>query len=577
MQSSSKFRTGYLFAMLWMLYTVTPAVAGVSQSIQDQYKKDYENKALFLKIPIYEEKQFINIKGQVFQAESGVGPPLHRVGDQLRILQIDFGRDEIEFRLGALASRAEAELIFQFDTDLQEDFPNREIFDKALQATFTEGLKYSDIEDAQIGFLKEEFDRSVDRMAGAASQNRGFVLEKIAPLIPDYRETRDERDALKAKVQDISTQLTQAQADNRKLESELKEQRTELSRMIGTNTSLQEKITSSESQVSKLDKELRDAERKVQNFEREIADITRSLNMEADSNRDLTKNNAELADRIGALQKDLADQKAANMKLTDEIEDKNKETENLNSTIKTLTSNKNSLSSQYVILKDEKEKLDDFALTVDALGTRMVEEKIEDGHHKGQADIYLGDVLLGSVNWSIPSYLNHNASGSGEATFYAESIDYVQVKPEVRRLLRTLGEKLKIRLDLVALSPTMTTNTDNGTEPRELGERERSTWSWQIMNKGTQDVSFLLSANLVNSSSREISLFQKEHTVASSNPIRRIRSHLQPIPLVIGIILGFLLFGIVGIFRRPKKRKTPPKPAPPSPADPKHYVNEKKL
>jgi hypothetical protein len=97
------------------------------------------------------------------------------------------------------------------------------------------------------------------------------------------------------------------------------------------------------------------------------------------------------------------------------------------------------------------------------------------------------------------------------------------------------------------------------------------------MNKGTQDVSFLLSASLVNSGSREISLFHKEQTVASSNPIRRIRSHLQPIPLAVGIILGFLLFGIVGIFRRPKKRKTPPKAAPPGPAEPKHYVNEKKL
>ena len=577
MQSSSKFRTGFLLAMLWMLYNVTPAIAGVSQSIQDQYKKNYENKALFLKIPIYEEKQFIDIKGQVFQAVSGIGSPLYKVGDQLRILQVDFGRDQIKFRLGAIASRAEAEIIFQFDTDLQENFPNRETFDRALQSTFTEGLKYSDIEDAQISFLKEEFDRSVSRMAGAASLNRDFVLEKIAPLIPDYRATRDERDALKAKVQDISTQLTQAQVDKRKLESDLKEQGSELSRMISTNTSLQETITSSESQVSTLDKELRDAQMKVQSFEREIADIKRSLNMEADSNRDLTKNNAELADRIGALQADLAGQKAANMKLTDEIEDKNKETEKLNSTITTLTSNKNSLSSQYVKLKDEKEKLDEFALTVDALGARMIEEKTEDGRYKGKADIYLGDVRLGSVNWSIPSYLNHNASGSGEATFYAESIDYVQVKPEVRRLLRTLGEKLKVRLNLVALSPTMTANSDNGTEPRELGERERSTWNWQLMNKGTQDVSFLLSASLLNSNSREISLFKNEHLVASSNPIRMIRSHLQPIPLAIGVVLGFLLFGIVGIFRRPQKRKTPPKAAPPGPAEPKHYVSEKKL
>ena len=181
------------------------------------------------------------------------------------------------------------------------------------------------------------------------------------------------------------------------------------------------------------------------------------------------------------------------------------------------------------------------------------------------------------MKWSIPSYLNHNEEGSGEATFYAESIDYVQVAPEVRRLLRTLGEKLKISLDLVALSPTMTTNPEDGTKPGELGEREQFTRSWQIINKGTQDVSFLLSAHLINSSAREIPIFQKEHKVASSNPIRRIRSHLQPVPMAVGLVLGFLLFGIVGIFRKPRGRKTPPKASPPGPAGPKQYVGEKKL
>jgi hypothetical protein len=55
--------------------------------------------------------------------------------------------------------------------------------------------------------------------------------------------------------------------------------------------------------------------------------------------------------------------------------------------------------------------------------------------------------------------------------------------------------------------------------------------------------------------------------------VRQIRSYLHPIPLVAGILLGFLLFGIVGIFRRPKKSSTHQK----SPADLPSPIIQKKL
>jgi hypothetical protein len=50
-------------------------------------------------------------------------------------------------------------------------------------------------------------------------------------------------------------------------------------------------------------------------------------------------------------------------------------------------------------------------------------------------------------------------------------------------------------------------------------------------------------------------MFQQDHLLVTSNAVRQIRNYLQPIPLVTGIILGFLLFGIVGIFRRHKAKK----------------------
>jgi len=577
MQSLSKFRIRFFFILFWMLGGVLTVCAGVSQSIQDAYIRDYQAKAMFLRIPIYAEEQFVYMEGQTFRVAPGLGTPLYKVGDRLRIQQIRFGRDEIKFRLRAEQSGEEVEIIYKFGAELQESFPSRDVFDRALQASFTEGLKTSDIENAKRTFLEKEFDRSVRQMAGAASISREFVLETVAPLIPDYRQIQVERDDLKDKVQEVSTQLEQIQAEKRKLESELNAQKTELTGLKSTNASLKKQMDSSGSQAALLEEDLQEAQKKVQAFERQIADIQGSLNIEADANRDLTKNNEELADRIRGLQEDLETRKSENERLLGDVEDNKKQIRKLNGTIRSLTSNKDSLGRQYVELKDEKEKLDDFALAVDALQARIVEEKTDGGRDYIKAEVLLEGVRLGILEWRIPSHLSHNTSGDVDAVFSAESIDYVKITPEERQILKTLGEKLNVGMELSALAATMKTSSDGEAAAREVGERDSATWNWRIVNSGTEDVPFVLSAYLINTHSRKIPLFRTEHTITTANPIQRMRSYLQPVPMAVGVILGFLLFGIVGIFRRPKARKSPPKPSPKPPVESDTHVTEKKL
>lgn len=576
MRSLAAFRVGFLFCAIGCLCGgLMPAVAGVSQDIQDQYKRNYENKAMFLKIPIYTQKQVVDIEGRTFRAVPGVGSPLYKVGEQFRITEVDFGGDVIKFRLTDIKTQAEAEIDFRFPVNLQESFPGREVFDRALESTFTEGLSYKDIDDAKTVFLKGEFDRSVDRIADATSLSRDVVLGKVAPLVPAYDEMKRDRDGLDAKVKDLAAQIADLKTGNLELESKINDREAELKRLIGSNASMRESMGNSKAQIEKLQAELRDTKATAQKFEREIATIQSSLNVQSDSNRDLTKDNAKLADRIRALQDDLKEQQSANELLTKEIDDSKSENRKMQSTIRTLTSNKNSIGKQYVEMKSEKEKLDDFVMAIHAIQARIVEEKEEGGFYSGKADIYVGDVLLGSLAWNIPMYLNHGESGNGRATFAVESIDYVKVEPEERQILRTLGERLQIRLELDSLSPSMQVSAGEETALHELGERENFTWNWQLRNNGTQDAPFLLKAQVVNKNSQDISLFRKQYDIVASNPIRRMRSYLEPVPIAIGVVLGFLLFGIVGIFRRPKSRK--PNHPPNSGADSKPYISEKKL
>jgi predicted nuclease with TOPRIM domain len=592
MHSNREFRFRILCLTLLLLSGALSGFAGVSRSIQEQYKRDYENKAMFLKIPIYSEKQTIYINDQGFRVEQGIGAPRYKVGDQVRVLLVDFAGDEIKLRMSGISVAGMVEIYFRFDADLQESFPNKGVFNKALQATLTEGLKYTDIDEAKRSFVEEQFERSVQEISTSASIGRESVLKNIAPLVPAYQDARHENENLKNRVQDISTQLSQSQSENRKLESESKTQQAELSRLKSANAALQEKIDNSTSQISRLGDELRDVKGNAQGYQRELASIQRSLNIKVDSARDLAAQISDLGQAMKKMQKDsdalagqivtlrtnLDAQLAANARLVGDNEELKANNQQMKSTIATLTSNKDSLATQYLKLTREKEKLDNFSKSIAALRSRIEEEKTEDGFHYGRANVYVKNVLLGSLSWSIPISLNHNESKSCEVAFSAESIDSIRISPEERFLLRSLGDRLKIRVDLASDSATMSVTPGEGQPSREIGERDRSSWRWSIKNQGTQDTQFLITARLINKDSNEIPMLQQENTVTASNAVRQVRSYLQPIPLIAGVVLGFLLFGIVGIFRRPAKGKMAQK-RPPSAgtSDPPPHITQKQL
>lgn len=547
--------------------------AGVSRSIQEQYKRDYENKALFLKIPVYAEKQRVSIAGQSFRIERGSGSPRFKVGDQIRVLLVDFGGDEIRFRLSGIETAGLVELGFKFDAELQDGFPNKDVFDRALRAVFTEGLRYADIEDAKQAFVVEQFERSVGEIAGSASVSRETVLRNVAPHVPAYQEAQREIESLRGKLQDVSAQLAQSQAENRKRESELKTLQAEFARLKSAHAALQEKMENSALQVSKMGEELRDARGTAQGYQKELASLQRSLNLKVDPGRDLAAQIAELGlamrklqnendslkAQIGSLQNGFDAQRAAQERLVKDNEELKTANRQMQSTIQALTSKEDSLARQYLDLSKTKERLELFVQAARAVHTRVTEDTAGSGFRRGKAEVYLGNVLLGSLNWSLPAFVNHNATVGGEAAFSAESIDYVRVTPEERRILRSLGDRLKMRVELLSDTATVSANPLGKESVQEIGERDRRSWKWDIRNRGTQDARLVLAVRLINANSDEIPLLQQHHAVASSNIVRRAREHLRPIPLAVGVVIGFLLFGIAGIFRRARKDRAPGK------------------
>jgi len=484
------------------------------------------------------------------------------------VLAVDFSGSEIRLRLAGIGTAAAAELIFRFDAPLQEAFPNKDVFDRALRSSFTEGLKYTDIENAKTGFIQEQFDRALEEIASTTSTNRETVLKVIVPGLPAYQDSQREIENLRNRNHDISAQLNQAQADNKKVDVDSKAQLAEIARLKNANNALQEKIENSSTQVSRLGEELKDVKGNTQGYQKELASIQRSLNIRIDANRDLAsqisdlgqamrklqKENENMGTQINTLRSSLDAQQKANARLSGENDDLKAGNKKMQSTIAALTSTEDSLGKKYLTLKNEKEKFDAYMQTAKALRAEIVEETVEGGARSGKAKVYLKNVLLGTIDWRLPTQASPGEDKQLEAAFSMESINLVKVSSEERQFLRSLGDKLKVRIDAASASELMQITPEKPAGIHEVGEREHSDWRWNLVNKGTQDSRLVLSARLINRDSNELLLFRQDYSVASSNVIRQAREQLKLIPIAIGAVLGFVLFGIATIFRKPRKQ-----------------------
>jgi hypothetical protein len=65
---SRRFQRKIVQLAAWLLaLSAASAYASVNRVIQERYRSSYENKALFLKVPIFSERQYVYISGQTFR------------------------------------------------------------------------------------------------------------------------------------------------------------------------------------------------------------------------------------------------------------------------------------------------------------------------------------------------------------------------------------------------------------------------------------------------------------------------------------------------------------------------------
>ena len=131
------------------------ALAGVSRAIQEKYRRSYEGKALFLRTPVFAERKYVDLSGGSFRFEPDpTGTARFKVGEQVRITGMDFGGEEIRFRISAIAGGNIAEVIFRFDASLKEDFPNSDVVRSGPPGDFHRGPQVCGHRGCQEGLYR---------------------------------------------------------------------------------------------------------------------------------------------------------------------------------------------------------------------------------------------------------------------------------------------------------------------------------------------------------------------------------------------------------------------------------------
>lgn len=530
--------------------------AGVRREVEDWYVQKYENKAMFLKVPIRGEQQMVYVRntGPVLDRRTGSLSLLFKVGDQVRITKVDFKGGSIRFKIASVDLRRESEITFQFPQQLREGFPQRASFDAALEATLTEGLSYTDIDSAKEKFIKTEFEQFTQHLARSSNTSTDFVFRILGEKMPDYRSLKDEANEAKSGLEKVGQALReemkarqQVQSQLGRLKRDLNRTETELTGLRAERNELLEEVKSLQQQIDQLRSSSGD-------YEQQIKKLVENVNLKEASTESLGKQVQVLNKSINSLRqerinfsrqlddanKQLEDLKKRNEELSEDLKQSQDKKERLWKDFRTLTSNRKGLEAHYIETKREKEALENTALLSSSLRLEEKLEKREQGTFQ-MAALYLLTKKVGTFEIQVPEY----PGKTYRVRFFVDSPETVKFSAEERKLYEVLGEKFKIETTWQSSSDNLKMVLLNTEAIQDVGPRESVEWLWLFQGEISQPERASLIAYLVHSDGRKIFLGSQDFTLKPGELLVRLRHSISPVSLLAGAVLAIAVFGLV--------------------------------
>lgn len=548
---------------LVLLGAVAVLWAGVSKEIEEEYKARYENRALFLRRPVWSSEQAVLLPEGEVSPTGLLRRPLFRVTDQVRITRVNFKDSEVEFELSSIDLSRRAKVVFRFPQSLSYTFSQRSDFDRALESWFTEGLTYKDLEETRRQYIQQEFRKTLEILGTTSGAEASFVREAVADAHPDFAETR-------RRLQEASEELKAVRAAHNELEQraaalerELREARTRLDH-VSTSAAEAERerealIRERNSLRADLDRLRRDSESSAARM-KELSD---RLNLELGSNTQLSQQLEALSRRIGELTRAHDEAQKSNAELRRQVEQLTKEKEQLTrelqetgsrlqraqAQLQALTSDRNSLEARFLALQEAHDDLVVASELSQSLRLRPAWSDT-DGGALLKSEVWLQRQVLGELELFVPS-----SEGSPvRLVFRSASPNLVQFSDEERRLYAALGDSLQVSARLKPWNEELVVEQVLGEVEQAIRPREEGRWEWALpvgLNR-PEGMTLRLSLKTVGGSTVGVGDIQLTATPASW--WYRLTSSWSWLSLAVGGLAGLLVGWGVGRRRRQPDR-----------------------
>lgn len=542
----------------------------VAREVRDEYVQRFENKAVFLKVPVRGLQQVIHVLDSGARLDRGNlnQPVSFKVGDQVRIIDVNFRDKTVRFRFSSVGTTREGSLEFRFPASTQQAFPQRENFEKSLASSLTEGLSYKELESAKGEFIRGQVKTLVREFATTTNTSDDVVLRTIVEDSPQYQALEGEFSQLQEKSRALDRDVSRLGRASREQRAQIVEMTVELDRLRTQVRELERDKNLAATTRRSLEGQLKDAQVKMNG-------LLSSLNLEEASNTELDnrmqslsegiesarRERENLSEELAQARADLNEREQANTKLDADLKKVQARNRRLSSELRSLTSNKDSIQAQFLKAKRQSDAME-MASRLSA-GLRLERSFQErEGRPLEVADLYLLSKRVGRLEIETPEHPGQIC----RMKFLMESPDRVEFQEEERVLFDSLGGTFKIEPSWSFDSDRLRAVLMEGEAAREAKPREEVEWAWILDGEIPEPERAQLRVQLVNSDDQKISLDPHEFYLTPPGLVSYLIRSFSPVSLGAGVFVGLVFAGIAGLFRGRSSRRPPRPPRPSKPS-----------
>lgn len=543
------------------------------------YVQRYQNKTLFLKVPLPAGTIKVFVSGSRYRLTSEVeGPTIFGVGQQVRITDVDFGSREVRLKFTSLDLRQQAEIRYQFPAPLDERPPGEE-FNQVLAKFFTTGLSYTEIESAKREYIEDRYAGFVEAEARTADMPDQGVHEIVTRANPVGKALWRDLQSAGARVEELSGRLAALERDKNAVQTRLNAIQQEKTVLDSAGKDLRERIRLLQTTEAELKKQLARTEGEAQKLERAIRAACTEAGLQsapatpaaelldalAGAYMQLSAGNRAYQSRVQEMEAAIARLENTQAELTRNLAAAQAEKQTLARQLEVLATKDKDLAREMFQLQHDKNVIQSKLLSRQVLSFRVNREQQAD-RRTYRVDVRLKELPLGAVEITAPATL---AAGRPQRLTLAAAM-----RP-ARELDPRQDPDLALLLKYLKDFPQLAFTLENRTarlELRQIQSPERDNtdlWVWEIVPQAGQDADLVFRFHSTIES-EPLPLFDLPLLVPYPTVERTLFEYFQPVPLGIGLAAGLLIALPFFLIHRRRNRRLPPQ-APSTPTRRLHF------